>query len=123
VGSLNLSLPSSNQSRRIAYEHSSATLLNNASIDTNPGQDDPNGPDGKTVAAARFNQRFFEDSLGWDFNTVWQWDAANNRPTLRFAAHVPQASAPGSATTNATAANSTSLEDLLTRQVQANIWL
>jgi hypothetical protein len=116
VGSLNLSLPSSNQSRRIAYKHSSATLLNNASIDTNPGQDDPNGPDGKTVAAARFNQRFFEGSLGWDFDTVWEWDTANNRPSLRFGANAPQG-------TGQSAANGTPLQDLLTHQVQANIWL
>ena len=99
----------------------SVTLQNNASIDTNPGQDDPNGQDGKTVAAARFNQRFFEGSLGWDFDTVWQWDAANNRPTLRFEANAFQATDP--AANNTTSANGTPLQDLLTRQVQANIWL
>jgi hypothetical protein len=96
-------------------------VQNNASIDTNPGNDDSNGQDGKTVAAARFNQRFFEGNLGWDFDTVWQWDAANNRPALRFEAHAPQATDP--AASNTTAANGTPLQDLLTRQVQANIWL
>ena len=96
-------------------------LSNNASIDTNPGLDDPNGQDGKTVAAVRFNQRFFEGNLGWDFDTVWQWDAANNRPALRFEPEPIQATDP--AATNATAANGTPLQDLLTRQVQANIWL
>lgn len=123
VGSLKLSLTynSKNNSKRIAYQCSSATLQNNASIDTNPGQDDPNGVDGKTVAAVRFNQRYFEASLGWDFDTVWQWDAANNRPTLRFGANASQAADP--AASNTTAANGTPLQDLLTRQVQANIWL
>lgn len=117
VGSLKLSLKDSHQSKRIAYQCSSATLLNNASIHTNPGLDDPDGQDGKTVAAVRLNQRFFEGSLGWDFDNVWQWDTANNRPVLRFGANSPLAAS------NATAANGTPLQDLLTRQVQANIWL
>ncbi len=111
VDSLDVNLNHGSLRKRIAFECSWATLQNNASIDTNPGIDEPNGPDGKTVAAARFNQRFFESSLGWDFDTVWQWDAANNRPALRFGAdaHPPASAAP--------------LQDLLTRQVQANIWL
>ena len=121
VGSLNLSLRYHNQRVRITYGGSSATLQNNASIDTNPGNDDSNGQDGKTVAAARFNQRFFEGNLGWDFDTVWQWDAANNRPALRFDADASQATDP--VATNTTAANGAPLQDLLTRQVQANIWL
>lgn len=121
VGSLNLSLRYHNQRVRITYGGSSATVQNNASIDTNPGNDDSNGQDGKTVAAARFNQRFFEGNLGWDFDTVWQWDAANNRPALRFEPEAPQATDP--AATNTTTANGTPLQDLLTRQVQANIWL
>lgn len=134
VGPLALSLNSarrgifgsSSSSNRIAHKIPSfklkkntsiATLQNNASIDTNPGDDDANGEDGKTVAAARFNQRFFEGSLGWDFDTVWQWDSANNRPTLRLSAGaVADAAQPTSASSSLT-------QDLLTRQVQANIWL
>jgi len=123
VGPLELLIRYSKQKQRIVSDKPSLQLQNNASIDTNPGQDDPNGRDGKTVAAARFNQRFFEGSLGWDFDTVWKWDAANNRPALRFAAHAPQASEAGPATPHDTAASGTPLEDLLTRQVQANIWL
>lgn len=119
VGPLELQLRYSNKRKRIVYLTSSLPLQNNASIDTNPGQDEPNGDDGKTVAAARFNQRFFESNLGWDFDTVWKWDTANNRPALRFAAHAPQATRP----TNTTAASGKPLQDLLTRQVQANIWL
>ncbi|MEY4980108.1 MAG: hypothetical protein RLZZ352_2378 [Pseudomonadota bacterium] len=127
AGSLRVNLRSTSSSgynehcSRIAHQCSSAILRNNASIDTNRGEDNPNGKDGKTIAAARFNQRFFEGSLGWDFDTVWQWDAANNRPALRFGANASQAAEP--AANNTTAANGTPLEDLLTRQVQANIWL
>lgn len=121
VGPLKTFLRFSNQRKRIVPLIPSATLQNNASIDTNPGDDDPDGTDGKTVAAARFNQRFFESSLGWDFDTVWQWDATHNRPTLR-----PNTGAAANlAATGAapTATNGVPLEDLLTRQVQANIWL
>lgn len=123
VGSIELLVRFSKEIKRIVHAKTSLQLQNNASIDTNPGQDEPDGPDGKTVAAARFNQRFFEGSLGWDFDTVWQWDAANNRPALRFAAPAPQASEAGPAATLDTAASGKPLEDLLTRQVQANIWL
>lgn len=100
--------------KRIAYEKKGATLDNNAAVDSVAGNDDPNGLDGKTVAAARLNQRFLEDSLGWDFAKVWRWDDANNRPAPRleaanaFESHT-EAGAP--------------IEDLLTRQVLANIWL
>ncbi len=114
VGSLDLGVDNDGFQQRILRHNSSATLQNNASIDTNPGDDDANGNDGKTVAAARFNQRFFEGSLGWDFDTVWQWDATNNRPTLRPSAGAAQPTA---------AASTTPMQDLLTRQVQANIWL
>lgn len=103
---------------RILQISEGASLENNASIDANPGNDEPNGPDGKTVAAARFNQRFFESSLGWDFDTVWQWDAANNCPALRLGA---DARPPVSAVSQS--ADGSPLQDLLTRQVQANIWL
>lgn len=116
MGPLALSLKSGGVSKRIVHSTSSATLKNNAPIDTNPGTDDANGEDGKTVAAARFNQRFFEGSLGWDFDTVWQWDSANNRPTLRLNASTDAAAQP-------TSASSSPTQDLLTRQVQANIWL
>ncbi len=105
--------------KRIVCSVSYATLENNAAIDSVAGTDDPNGLDGKTVAAARFNQRFFEGNLGWDFDNVWQWDNKNNRPAVRFGTHSGSAvtgSAPATATDSA-------LEDLLTRQVQANIWL
>lgn len=104
--------------KRIANRvDSAAKLENNAAIDSVSGKDEPNGPDGKTVAAARFNQRFFEDSLGWDFVNVWQWDATNNRPGLRIDADTFRTiqldgSDPDS-----------DMEDLLTREIRANIWL
>ncbi|MCL2225058.1 MAG: metallophosphoesterase [Defluviitaleaceae bacterium] len=38
----------------------------------------------KTLAEARM-QSTFQNGLGWDFDTVWQWDNVMMRPTLRSA--------------------------------------
>lgn len=38
---------------------------------------------GKSLAAALWTQRYFEHTLGWDFQDVWRWDAQENRPALR----------------------------------------
>ncbi|MGZ8184492.1 MAG: AAA family ATPase [Methylobacter sp.] len=103
---------------RVAGTVSNKKILdNNASIDSNPGVDDSNGKDGKTVAAALFKQRYFEQTLGWDFDTVWQWDDTNDRPVLRsvgVGASLQQAK---------TISQKTNMTDLLIQQMRANIWL
>jgi len=105
-------------SQRIAGEAIyGETLENNASIDSNSGRDDRNGKDGKTVAAALFKQRYFEDVLGWDFDTVWHWDDANDRPALRSVG----VGAPSQQTKPAS--QKINMSDLLTQQMRANIWL
>jgi len=102
-------------SARIVYHLSNETILeNNAAIDTIEGQDDANGKDGKTVAAAIFKQRYFEHTLGWDFVNIWEWDAKNNRPTLRPIATVNRQE-------KSDASGDT--EDLLIQQIRYNIWL
>ncbi len=80
------------------------------------GKDDPNGQDGKTIAAAMFTQRYFELTLGWDFEKVWEWDAKENRPTL-------QALKNKSKSTISNSAKTSDMEDLLVQQMRANIWL
>jgi MoxR-like ATPase len=103
---------------RIANEVLKAsTLGKNVSIDSNRGVENSNGKDGKTVAAALFKQRYFEHTLGWDFDTVWQWDGTNDRPALHsvgVGATSQQAKA---------ASQKTNMTDLLTQQMRANIWL
>ena len=97
------------------YQNAS-TLKNNASIDSNSGIDDINGIDGKTVAAALFKQRYFEHTLGWDFDTVWQWNDKEDRPALRSV---------GLGTSSqqvSPAAQESNMMDLLTQQMRANIW-
>ena len=102
---------------RITDPRDTLTRENNAAIDTNPGNDNINGNDGKTVAAALFKQRYFENTLGWDFDTVWQWDDQEDRPTLRSVGVGSTSQQPKPV---AQAANMT---DLLTQQMRANLWL
>ncbi|MCL5768732.1 AAA family ATPase [Acinetobacter sp. ANC5681] len=68
---------------RFIHNYSDTTLTNNISIDSNRGTSDANGQDGLTVPAAFFNQKYFEDHLGWDFENIWQWDTQKDHPTLR----------------------------------------
>ncbi|MCX7255414.1 MAG: AAA family ATPase [Polaromonas sp.] len=105
------------EGRIIKFPEESSTLENNASIDSNPGKDESNGKDGKTVAAALFKQRYFEYTLGWDFDTVWQWDNKEDRPALRSVGV-------GAASQHTKpAAQQANMVDLLTQQISANIWL
>ena len=104
---------------RIAPSTNNTSFLEkNASIHSNPGTDDINGKDGKTVAAELFNkQRFFEHTLNWDFDNVWQWDDKEDRPALRSVGvgATSQQAQP--------AAQQPNMVDLLTQQISANIWL
>ena len=72
---------------------------------------------GQSIASALFTQHYFEHTLGWDFDTVWQWDAANNRPALRAINAGTTGLTPEP---TKTAAHTT---DLLTQQIRANLWL
>lgn len=73
----------------------------------------------KRIPAAIFNQRYFEHTLGWDFENIWIWNEEENRPTLRsvglqlrFAGGNPDAGIETKASS-----------DLLTEQIRSNIWL
>ena len=100
-------------------------LSNNIALDTWPPrnrdatQATPNGREGQSVSAAAFNQYYFEHNLGWDFDTVWQWNDAENRPELRPQPRpdwaMPAAAEPLQVTEGQTS--------LLLQQLQANIWL
>jgi len=108
--------------RMLQETGNACTLEKNASIDSNPCTtydftDDRNGPEGQTVAAALFKQRYFENTLGWDFDTVWRWDDKEDRPALRS---VGSGRSPQYAQATAPEADMT---DLLTQQMRANIWL
>ncbi len=98
----------------------SSTLENNISIDSNSATRNDEKKDGKSISAALFNQRTFEHTLGWDFDTVWQWDAQKDHPVLRSVG-VNAISKPKSPAKPA--APQADTVDLLTQQIHANIWL
>lgn len=100
-------------------------LSNNASIDSNNKANgwsisniSAKGQDGANISPAFFNQEYFEHSLGWDFNTVWEWNATENRPQLRLNLALKQDLR--NANTSLLGKNQTTL---LHSQMQANIWL
>jgi MoxR-like ATPase len=74
--------------------------------------------DGKSISAALFNQRYFEQTLGWDFQSVWQWDDQKNHPVLRSVGVNAKTASPAKPT-----APQADTVDLLTQQIQTNIWL
>ncbi|GAB2938234.1 AAA family ATPase [Aquaspirillum soli] len=82
--------------------------------------DDGNGLEGKTVAAAQWKQHYFELTLGWDFEQVWQWDHQNNVPTLRQVG----VTAPKTTTTEQTPKqDGEKMVDLLALQLKDNLWI
>ena len=124
VGKLGLLNKDFQPRNRIVYQTQNATLSQNVSIDSNQWDfstnqtsgpaNDFNSGDGKSIAAVLLNQDFYEHTLDWDFERIWQWDDATGYPALRSnIALAPAASA-------APAANQTSL---LTSQFNRNIWL
>ena len=95
-----------------------STLENNISIDSNPPKENDEKKDGKSISPALFNQRYFEHTLGWDFQSVWQWDDQKNHPVLRSVGANAKTATPAKPT-----APQADTVDLLTQQIQANIWL
>jgi len=112
---------------RIARKiENSSTLENNISIDSNSATQNDEKKDCKSISAALFNQHTFEHTLGWDFDTVWQWDAQKDHPVLRSVgvnAISKQKSPTKPKSPAKPAAPQADTVDLLTQQIHANIWL
>lgn len=113
---------------RIAHEvKNGGKLEHNVSIEGNPVYNnrpqDPNGPEGKTVAYAQWTQRYFELTLGWDFDTVWTWDSQSNLPTLQQVGVNALGKQPKTKVAQTTQAADENTADLLTLQLQANLWI
>lgn len=75
--------------------------------------------EGQLIPDSQLNKSFFEFNLGWDFDTVWQWNDTENRPELRPQPR-PDWAMPAAAEPLQVAEGQTSL---LLQQLQANIWL
>lgn len=111
---------------RICHSYDNSSLQQNASIDTNnrdTGWSDVSWSnaathddlDGANISPALFTQDYFEHTLGWDFDTVWQWNSQRNEPELQPFKSIT------SPTQDAYTLDNTS--SLLATQLKANIWL
>lgn len=108
---------------RVAYLASDTTSLkNNISISSNTfGGDDKrsNGQDGKSIDPDLFNQYYFETSLGWDFDTVWQWNDLGGHPELQCFCKPRPTPKQATATPQALAGGA----DTITQQLNSNLWV
>lgn len=109
--------------RIVEQNKNSGRLEHNISIESHSKQtgDDGNGLQGKTVAAALFTQRYFELTLGWDFEQVWQWDHQNNVPTLRQVGVT--VAVPKTTTEQTPKQDGEKMVDLLALQLKDNLWI
>lgn len=99
---------------------------NNSTFDKNVFIDSvaqSGGINGEAIAAARFNQRYFEHTLNWDFEKTWMWDHKNDHPALRQVGIGATPAAMPTATKAPAESEKQPSVDLLTQQVKANIWL
>ena len=95
------------------------TLKNNVSIDANSGVDASDGLDGRTISASLFTQRLFEHTLGWDFESIWQWNIQLKRPELRFVGAEKDADV----IINDFSPMNKVMVDLLRLEIKENVWL
>ena len=118
IGRVSLAFKLHERSRITDDIQNNSTLENNISIDSNSAKQNDEQKDGKSISAAVFNQRTFEHTLGWDFKSVWQWDTQKDHPVLRSVGANAKAASPAKPT-----APQADTVDLLTQQINANIWL
>ena len=104
--------------------YNGAKIVNSYSVDSNkPGyHSNKNDKDGESIAKILVTQRFFEDTLEWDFENVWYWDEENKRPALR---HLGVNSNPADKEEGAQfiSGNAEKSENYLKQQFLRNIWL
>lgn len=102
---------------RIVRRTNKTKLKNNYSIDkNNSSESNKDNEHGQSIPQAMFTQRFFENYVDWDFKNVWQWNQKRNQPELR---HVGIDAKPAPQPTTEKAKT----DDLLTLQINENIWL
>lgn len=104
--------------KRIASDvKEGSKLKDNVVLDCHRGESNPNGGDGKSLSAVLFTQHYLEHSLGWDFETVWQWSDAQKQPELRSVGVDALSHKQGRV------APDDDMDDLLNLQLTANLWL
>lgn len=86
------------------------------SVEKIDSENTSDGPSGGQLASVRFNQRFLEHTLQWDFTNVWEWDDATGRPVLR------NIGVQKGLTASRNSQQVASKVDLLTQQISHNLW-
>lgn len=104
-------------SGRITKSTTGSTLQDNVALDCHKGQSASDGKDGKSLSSALFTAHYLEHTLGWDFDTVWQWNDKLNQPELQSVGSKAQF------IVTRHAASAGEQGDLLNQQLLANIWL
>lgn len=120
LGSCRLKKPSNygiyvGRKSRIAGYTENSTFKSNISVSTQTGVRSSTGENGETMDKLRLTQNYFENTLHWDFESVWYWDNDRNSPVLQMQT--------GNLIIDARSTEKLLTEDLLTRQISQNIWL
>lgn len=102
---------------RIVRTAVGVTLQNNVALDCHKGKSASDGTDGKSLSSALFTAHYLEHTMGWDFDTVWQWNDKLNQPELKSVGSKAQP------ITTRHGASASEQGDLLEQQLSANIWL
>lgn len=100
---------------RIAGYTEKSTFKSNIAVSTQTSIRSSTGEDGETMDKLRLTQNYFENTLHWDFESVWYWDNDRNSPVLQMQT--------GNLIIDARSTEKLLTEDLLTRQISQNIWL
>lgn len=97
---------------RVSFNVDNVSLIKNTvSTDLNAGSD------GQVVSNHLLTQRYFENTAGWDFENIWQWDSKRNAPILRAigcAASLDKSDSDLSKPQN--------MVDLLSHEISMNVW-
>lgn len=102
------------------YCSKGGTLKDNVAIgsrDVSDANNKSDGPYGKSLDKVLFKQPYFQNTLKWDFDTVWQWDDKEDRPALR------SVGVDSSYQQTKSSGQDAKMVDLLNQQMRANIWL
>ncbi|MGP5134726.1 AAA family ATPase [Psychrobacter cibarius] len=100
---------------RIASYTKQSTLENNLASDIHKSIKSKTGDNGETIDRARLTNNYYENTLHWDFDKIWQWDEGKKVPVLQLQA--------GALVVSTNLTEKVDTEDLLTRQICQNIWL
>ncbi|WP_352309022.1 AAA family ATPase [Psychrobacter sp. W2-37-MNA-CIBAN-0211] len=103
------------RANRIVGYAEQSTLENNLAADIHRSIKSKTGDNGVTIDRARLTKNYFENTLHWNFDSIWQWDEGNNIPVLQMQA--------GDLVASTHLVQKVDTEDLLTRQISQNIWL